>query len=75
MKKIVSYLLLVLLGLTLTVPAIAQVEVAPAQQMAQKRANRSAKKYRKQQRKEQKKELKSQKKSVRTWKKQHQAGN
>jgi Sec-independent protein translocase protein TatA len=70
-KKVTAYILLVLLGLAISVPAVAQTSQTDAQRAARKKANQSQRKYTKQQRKEQKKAQKDQKKALKRWKKQH----
>jgi len=69
MKKATAYVVLVLLALTLSLPAIGQDASS-----AQKASAKSSEKYMKQQKKQQKKAEKEQKKATKNWNKQHHVG-
>jgi hypothetical protein len=69
-KKVTSCLLLVLLGLTLAAPAVAQTDQDAARRKSQKSAQKSSKQFVKQQKKEQKKQQKQQAKAIKASKKQ-----
>jgi uncharacterized protein YycO len=69
-NKVPACVLLILLGQTLFVPAVARAET----NSAQPKPRNSMKKYVKQQKKEQKRAQKSQQRAVKNWKKRHHAG-
>jgi hypothetical protein len=74
-KKVTAFILLILLGLALSAPAVAHAGTNSSQRAAQKRSQKAYKKSMKQQRKAQKKGLKSQKKAMKDWKKSHRTGH
>ena len=74
-KKFTACILFfILLGLTLSVPTVANAYSNSAQHKAQKKSQKAYKKSMKQQKKAQKKAIKSQKKATKDWKKQHSSG-
>lgn len=75
MKKVTACILLFLLGLFLSVPAMATDASKSAYSAQQKHATKSWKKDMKRQKRKQAKEQKAQQKAARSWKKQHQTGS
>ncbi len=71
MKRVLAYLLFVLLGLALAVPTVAHARTVSAQSEAQKKTQKYWKKAGKQQAKQQKKQLKAQRKAAKKWNKDH----
>jgi Ni/Co efflux regulator RcnB len=71
MKKVTSCILVVLFGLTLAAPAVAQTDQDAARRKAQKSSHKASKQYVKDQKKEQKKQQKRQTKAMKAFKKQH----
>jgi hypothetical protein len=74
-KKVTAFILFILLGLALSVPAVAHAGTNPSQRAAQKHSQKAYKKSMKQQKKTQKKAQKSQKKAMKDWKKSHRTGH
>ena len=72
-KKVTACILFILLGLALSVPAVAHADSNSAHRKAVKNSQKSYKKSMKQQKKSQKKAQKSQKKAMKAWKKNHGA--
>jgi hypothetical protein len=69
-KKLTSYILLILFGLTLSLPAFARAHPHPSKRDAQRNARSVARKNAKQA----KKDRKSSKKATQNWKKRRQSG-
>ncbi len=70
MNKAATYILPMLLAVTLSLPAIGQGDASSVQRASQK----NSEKYMKQQRKQQKKAEKEQKKATKKWNKEHHVG-
>jgi hypothetical protein len=70
-KKLTAFVLFIILGLALFVPAVSYADNNSAQRKSQKSAQKAYKKSLKQQKKSQKKARKSQMKAQKQWKKQH----
>ena len=70
-RKVTAYIVIMLLGLALFVPAIAYAGANSAQRKAQKNSKKSWEKYMK----EQKNSKQSQKKAMENWNKHHQTSH
>ena len=72
-KRIATFVLFAVLGLTLWVPLAARSHTPFKETKQQKKADKAGNKYRKQQTKAQKKQIKAQKKEMKKWNKTHQS--